>query len=191
MSGLEIIEQGIQVTTESEGDAEVFRYDRVIVAVPVEQASEISTDLGIDIDGESIPSIVAWGFCDSMPEEAPEGFRIHDLGNSTAMVELSTEMSGRLIDQDKLSLSKIITDSIGISGEGWKAHKWRYSRASSGPGSVVTKDGVSFIGDAFGNDIGSAGASLDSASRAVSNLHLSVLEPTFGRRPVQSSLTDW
>ena len=191
VSGLEIMEEGIQVTTKSGGDGEVCRYDRVIVAVPVEQASEISTDLGIDIDGESIPSIVAWGFCDSMPEEAPEGFRIHDLGNSTAMVELSTEMSGRLIDQDKLSLSKIITDSIGISGEGWKAHKWRYSRASSGPGSVVTKDGVSFIGDAFGSDIGSAGASLDSASRAVSNLHLSVLEPPFGRGPVHSSLTDW
>ena len=191
VSGLEIMEEGIRVATESDEDGEVCRYDRVIVAVPVEQASEISSDLGIDIDGESIPSIVAWGVCDSIPEEVPEGFRIHDLGNSTTMVELSTEMSGQLIDQDKLSLSKIITDSIGISGKGWKAHKWRYSRASSGPGSVVTKDGVSFIGDAFGNDIGSAGASLDSASRAVSNMHLSILEPAFGRRPVQSSLTDW
>ena len=56
---------------------------------------------------------------------------------------------------------------------------------------VVTKDGVSFIGDAIGKEIGSAGAALDSASRAVSNLHLSILEPAFGRRPVQSSLTDW
>ena len=191
VSGLEIMEEGIRVTTESDEDGEVCRYDRVIVAVPVEQASEISSDLGIDIDGESIPSIVAWGFCDTIPEEVPEGFRIHDLGNSTTMVELSAEMSGQLIDQDKLSLSKIITDSIGISGEGWKAHKWRYSRASTGPGSVVTKDGVSFIGDAFGKEIGSAGAALDSASRAVSNLHLSILEPAFGRRPVQSSLTDW
>ena len=163
----------------------------MIVAVPVEQASEISTDLGIDIHGESIPRLVAGGFCDSIPEEVPEGFRIHDLGNSTTMVELSPEASGQLIDQDKRSLSKIITDSIGISGEGWKSHKWRYSRASSGPGSVVTKDGVSFIGDAFGHEIGSAGAALDSASRAVSNLHLTVLEPAFGRRPVQSSLSDW
>ena len=191
VSGLEIMEGGIRVTTESDGDGEVCRCDRVIVAVPVEQASEIASDLGIDIDGESIPSIVAWGFCDSIPEEVPDGFRIHDLGNSTTMVELSTEMSGQLIDLDKRSLSKIITDSIGISGEDWKSHKWRYSRASSGPGSVVTKDGVSFIGDAFGREIGSAGAALDSASRAVSNLHLSILEPAFGRRPVQSSLADW
>ena len=191
VTGLEDTEGGILVTTESDGDREVSRYDRAIVAVPVEQASEIANGLGIVIDGESVPSIVAWGFCDSIPEELPEGFRIHDLGNSTTMVELSPEASGQLIDQDKPSLSKIITDSIGISGEGWKSHKWRYSRASSGPGFVVAKDGVSFIGDAFGHEIGSAGAALDSASRAVSNLHLSVLEPAFGRRPVQSSLSDW
>ena len=188
---LEDMEGDILVTTESDGDREVSRYDRVIVAVPVEQASEIAKGLGIVIDGESVPSIVAWGFCDSAPEEVPEGFRILDLGNSTTMVELSSEASGQLIDQDKRSLSKIITDSIGIPSEGWKSHKWRYSRASTGPGSVVTKDGVSFIGDAFGHEVGSAGAALDSASRAVSNLHLSVLEPGFGRRPVQSSLSDW
>ena len=188
---LEDTEGDILVTTESDGDREVSRYDRVIVAVPVEQASEIANGLGIVIDGESVPSIVAWGFCDSAPEEVPEGFRILDLGNSTTMVELSSEASGQLIDLDKRSLSKIITDSIGIPSEGWKSHKWRYSRASTGPGSVVTKDGVSFIGDAFGHEVGSAGAALDSASRAVSNLHLSVLEPGFGRRPVQSSLSDW
>ena len=188
---LEDTEGDVLVTTESDGDREVSRYDRVIVAVPVEQASEIAKGLGIVIDGESVPSIVAWGFCDSTPEKVPEGFRILDLGNSTTMVELSSEASGQLIDQDKRSLSKIITDSIGIPGEGWKSHKWRYSRASTGPGSVVTKDGVSFIGDAFGHEVGSAGAALDSASRAVSNLHLSVLEPGFGRRPVQSSLSDW
>ena len=191
VTGLEDLEGGILVTTESEGDRKVSRHDRVIVAIPVEQASEIASGLGLGIDGESIPTIVAWGFCDSTPEEVPEGFRIHDLGNSTKMVELSPEASAELIDQDKRSLSKIITDSMGISGEGWKSHKWRYSRASTGPGSVVTKDGVSFIGDAFGHEVGSAGAALDSASRAVSNLHLSVLEPAFGRRPVQSSLSDW
>ena len=191
VTGLEDLEGGILVTTESEGDREVSRHDRVIVAIPVEQASEIASGLGIGIDGESIPRIVAWGFCDSTPKEVPEGFRIHDLGNTTKMVELSPEASAQLIDQDKHLLSKIITDSMGIPGEGWKSHKWRYSRASTGPGSVVTKDGVSFIGDAFGHEVGSAGAALDSASRAVSNLHLSVLEPAFGRRPVQSSLSDW
>ena len=191
VSGLELVEGGIVVTMESDSDREVNRYDRVIVAVPVEQASEIASGMAIEIDGESIPCIVAWGFCDSIPEEVPEGFMIHDLGNSTVMVELSPETSGQLIDRDKSSLAKIITNSIGIPGEGWKSHKWRYSRASSGPGSVVTKDGVSFIGDAFGHEIGSAGAALESASRAVSNLHLSILEPAFKRRPVQSSLSDW
>ena len=107
------------------------------------------------------------------------------------MVELSAEMSGQLIDLDKSSLSKIITDSMGISGEGWKSHKWRYSRAASGPGSVMAKDGVSFIGDAFGHEIGSAGAALDSAARAVSDLHLSKLEAEVERWPVQSYLSDW
>ena len=191
VSGLELMEGGIGVATENEGDSGTSRYDRVIVALPVEQAAEIASNLGIEIDGESIPSIVAWGFCDSIPEEVPEGYRIYDFGNSTTMVELSPEMSGQFIDHDKRSLSKVITDSLGISDQGWKSHKWRYSRAASGPGSVVTKDGVSFIGDAFGHEIGSAGAALDSASRGVSNLHLSILEPAFGRRPVQSSLSDW
>ena len=191
VSGLELMEGGIGVATENEGDSGTSRYDRVIVALPVEQAAEIASNLDIEIDGESIPSIVAWGFCDSIPEEVPEGYRIYDFGNSTTMVELSPEMSGQFIDHDKGSLSKIITDSLGISDRGWKSHKWRYSRAASGPGSVVTKDGVSFIGDAFGHEIGSAGAALDSASRGVSNLHLSILEPAFGRRPVQSSLSDW
>ena len=191
VSGLELMEGGVSVTTESEGERESSRYDRVIVAIPVEQAAEIASDLDIEFDGESIPSIVAWGFCDSIPEEVPEGFRIYDLDNSTTMVELSAEMSGQLIDLDKSSLSKIITDSMGISDEGWRSHKWRYSRAASGPGSVMAKDGVSFIGDAFGHEIGSAGAALDSAARAVSDLHLSKLEAEFERWPVQSYLSDW
>ena len=191
VSGLELMEGGVSVTTESEGERESSRYDRVIVAVPVEQAAEIASDLDIEFDGESIPSIVAWGLCDSIPEEVPEGFRIYDLDNSTTMVELSAEMSGQLIDLDKGSLSKIITDSMGISDQGWKSHKWRYSRAASGPGSVMAKDGVSFIGDAFGHEIGSAGAALDSAARAVSDLHLSKLEAEFERWPVQSYLSDW
>lgn len=191
VSGLELMEGGIRVTTESDGDGEVCRCDRVIVAVPVEQASEIASDLGIDIDGESIPSIVAWGFCDSIPEEAPEGFRIYEVDDATAIVELSPEESSQLIDEDKGALAKIITGAMGLSSEGWKSHKWRYSRAYSGPGAVVSKDGISFIGDAFGKEIGTAGAALDSASRAVSNLHLSKLETEFERRAVQSYLSDW
>ena len=103
------------------------------------------------------------------------------------------------IDEDSLiisssfsySLTKKITEKIGLTDEGWKSHKWRYSRASSGPGSVISRDGVSFIGDAFGNEIGSAGAALDSAARAVSNMHLSIIGQEFERKPVQSSLSDW
>ena len=96
-----------------------------------------------------------------------------------------------MIDEDKGALAKIITGAMGLSSEGWKSHKWRYSRAYSGPGAVVSKDGISFIGDAFGKEIGTAGAALDSASRAVSNLHLSKLETEFERRAVQSYLSDW
>ena len=189
--GLELIEGGIGVNTDFEGDRKVSRFDRVIVAVPLEQAAEIASYFDVDINGESAPCIVSWGACDSIPNELPEGFRVYDLGDSSKMVELSPEISSQMIDMDKRSISKFITDSMGISDEGWKTHKWRYSRASTGPGSVITKEGVSFIGDAFGHEIGSAGAALDSAARAVSDLHLSILEPSFERSPVQSSLSDW
>ena len=138
MTGLEDLEGGILVTTESEGDREVSRHDRVIVAIPVEQASEIASGLGMGIDGESIPSIVAWGFCDLTPK-VPEGFRIHDLGNTTKMVFIP-EASAQLIDQRThcRKLSRTLWAFPARVG----SHKWRYSRASSGAGSVVAKDGV-------------------------------------------------
>ena len=182
---------GVRVDSEFKGERKSSRFDRVLVAVPVEQAADIASEIDLEIVGKSSPCIVAWGPCETLLENPPEGFSIYKVDEKTTLVELSPEISHQLIDQDKALLTKIITERIGLSDEGWKSHKWRYSRASSGPGSVISRHGVSFIGDAFGKDIGFAGAALDSAARAVSNMHLSILDPEFNRRPVQSSLSDW
>lgn len=188
---LELLVDGVRVDSEFKGERKSSRFDRVLVAVPVEQAADIASEIDLEIVGKSSPCIVAWGPCETLLENPPEGFSIYKVDEKTTLVELSPEISHQLIDQDKALLTKIITERIGLSDEGWKSHKWRYSRASSGPGSVISRHGVSFIGDAFGKDIGFAGAALDSAARAVSNMHLSILDPEFNRRPVQSSLSDW
>ena len=188
---VELLGDEIRVTSEFEGGMQSSTFDRVLVAVPVEQAAEIGRGIDLEIVGKSSPCIVAWGPCETLPELLPEGFSIYKVDEMTALVELCPEISHQLIDQDKAPLTKIITEKIGLSDEGWKSHKWRYSRASSGPGSVISRHGLSFIGDAFAKEIGSAGAALDSAARAVSNMHLSILNPEFERRSVQSTLSDW
>ena len=188
---VKFLEDGIMVTSEHNHESHSSKFDRVIVAVPLEQAADIGKKIDLEIEGQSLPCIVAWGPCEKPLKNSPEGFNIHKVDEISTLVELSPEISHQMIDLDNDSLTKKITEKIGLTDEGWKSHKWRYSRASSGPGSVISRDGISFIGDAFGNEIGSAGAALDSAARAVSNMHLSIMSQEFERKPVQSSLSDW
>ena len=56
---------------------------------------------------------------------------------------------------------------------------------------MVTKSRVSLIGDAFGKPLGTAGAALDSAARAVADMHLSTPALRLERRQFQTSLADW
>ena len=107
------------------------------------------------------------------------------------LVELSSELSDELIEDKLDDISKIVSNNLGLPGDGWKSHKWRYSTPYSGPESVLTNNGVSFIGDAFGLEIGTSGAALESAARAVSNLHLPKFESEFRRSRIQASLFDW
>lgn len=191
VTGIESIEDGALVSTEFDGEESTSRWDRVLVAIPVEQASEIGKKLGVEIEGDSFPSIIAWGPCDKSPDQLPDDLSIYEVDGSTVLVEMSPEMSDRLIEMEKEDLSKMVAEKIGSAGTGWKCHKWRYGRARTGPGKVISKHALSFIGDAFGKDLGSAGAALESAARAVSNIHLSVLEAKYSRRPIQSAISDW
>jgi hypothetical protein len=191
VTGIESIEDGALVSTEFDGEESTSRWDRVLVAIPVEQASKIGKKLGVEIEGDSFPSIIAWGPCDKFPDQLPDNLSIYEVDVSTVLVEMSPEMSDRLIEMEKEEISKMVAEKIGSAGTGWKCHKWRYGRARTGPGKVISKHALSFIGDAFGKDLGSAGAALESAARAVSNIHLSVLEAKYSRRPIQSAISDW
>ena len=191
VTGIESTGDGIVAKTEFEGEESTSRWDRVLVSIPVEQAIEIGNKLGLEIEGDSLPSIIAWGPCDKPPDQSPDGLSIYEVDNHTVLIEMSPEISGQLIEMEKEELSRMVAEKIGSTGAGWKSHKWRYGRARTGPGKVISKHGMSFIGDAFGKDVGTAGAALESAARAVSNMHLSIPETKYGRRPVQSALSDW
>ena len=57
---------------------------------------------------------------------------------------------------------------------------------------MVSSGNISVIGDAFGKDIGTAGAALDSAARCISNLHLHSFTPKeFDAGSRQSDLSSW
>ena len=187
---IEITDNGIRLTRHFEGEEKLSIHDKVIVAVPVEQAIVMASWLDLEIIGQSYSKIVSWGRTEDSPEMVPEGYNLIQINDSTSRVELSSDISDKLIEKTLDDITKIVSESMGISADGWKSHKWRYGTPFSGPESVISESGVSFIGDAFGLEIGTSGAALESAARAVSNLHLTKFESEFSRR-FQASLSDW
>ena len=90
-------------------------------------------------------------------------------------------------------MASFSSEKAGLNPVGWSSHLWRYGRAISGPARVIHHGRIAFIGDAFGTPLGTMGAALDSAARAVADLHLmggwdGEIETVESR---QSNLTDW
>ena len=191
ITNIDMTKKGVKLTVDFHGDVNISTHDKVIVAVPVEQAKEMASWLGLEIMGESNSKIVSWGITKDTPKMVPEGYNPIRVDDSTLLVELSSKLSDELIENKLDDISKIVSNNLGLPGDGWKSHKWRYSTPYSGPESVLTNNGVSFIGDAFGLEIGTSGAALESAARAVSNLHLPKFESEFRRSRIQASLFDW
>ena len=67
---VELLEDGIMVTSEHNDESHSSRFDRVIVAVPLEQAAEIGKQIDLEIEGRSLPCIVAWGPCETPIEHS-------------------------------------------------------------------------------------------------------------------------
>lgn len=188
---IDTTENGVRLTRDFQGEEEVSIHDKVIVAVPVEQAIVIASWLGLEIIGQSYSKIVSWGPTEGSPERVPAGYNFTQINDSMSLVELSSKISDKFIENSLDEITKIVSESMGLCADGWKSHKWRFSTPFSGPKSVITKGGVSFIGDAFGLEIGTSGAALESAARAVSNLHLTKFESEYRNRRFQASLFDW
>ena len=86
-----------------------------------------------------------------------------------------------------------VATTLGVDPHGWSAHRWRFSRPIEGPETPVQQGPFSVIGDAFGSPIGTAGAALDSAARAVANLHCATgWHPAeVGASSQQTDLSTW
>ena len=190
----EIREDGgsVEIRVETESREIVESYDRLIVATPVEQAISLCSGLDLNLRGKSESCLVAWGPSKDLDGPVPEGFVVSRYGEGKGMmVKLDPIMSDKILEYSKEEMVAEVTSRLGVPSEGWRAHRWRFSRAISGSGSVKSESRVSVIGDAFGMPIGTAGASLDSAARAVANLHLTPISANFRRKSTQTTLSNW
>jgi hypothetical protein len=86
-----------------------------------------------------------------------------------------------------------VATTLNGDPEGWAAHFWRFSRPIEGPNYVIHQGPITLIGDAFGRPIGTAGAALDSAARAVADLHCTIgWNPTKSKKnPRQTNFLEW
>ncbi len=186
-------ENGISVSGIGLEDDKII-FDHIILAIPLEQAKNIKTTLSEQIEGRSEPNWVAWGPSNKDIAELPNGWKSYFVGNNSdiMVVRLDEESSSKYITESNIDMANIITKILGVSIKGWYAHKWKYSRAVEGPQKVISNDKISIIGDGFGFPIGTAGGAIDSAARAVAELHLIKNFIKIDKNPIeQRSLTEW
>ena len=105
----------------------------------------------------------------------------------------NTTLSSLNLERSLPEMAALIATTLGLSPDGWAAHRWRFSQPIEGPEHVVHQGPFSVIGDAFGAPIGTAGAALDSAARAVADLHCTVgwQASEVSARAQQTDLSAW
>ncbi len=185
ITSIEAGEDGAWVSGRA-GDEEIHvHHDVVLLAVPLEQARDLVSTLSLE--GHSEASLIAWGPQPAILPDAPSGWttEVHD---GRLVVRLDHEASQPWLDEDLGDIARLVSEHLGLSTEGWTAHRWRFSRPVHGPSNVVHEGPVVLLGDAFGAPIGTGGAALDSAARAVADLHLRPWSPK--GPPVQARQTD-
>ena len=195
VDGLESTPRGGRLRIISpEGPMEV-EHDHVIVAAPFEQSRALLDTAGIAVTGRSEPCWVAWGPCPEGDLEAPNGWTLTRRGHDGATLEVRMDAATSAADLERSlpDMAVHVATTLGVDPKGWSAHRWRFSRPIEGPEVVVRHGAFSVIGDAFGHPIGTAGAALDSAARAVANLHCTVgWEPrTVEASLQQTDLSSW
>tara|TARA_B100001564_G_scaffold240250_1_gene203298 strand:- start:2197 stop:4521 length:2325 start_codon:yes stop_codon:yes gene_type:complete len=193
--GLDAISNGARIRIISpEGPVEVD-HDHVFIAVPIEQSRTLLETAGITVDGRSEPCWVAWGPCPDGAIDAPCGWSLTRRGpdGATLEVRLDAPTSSDNLERSLSSMATHVATTLGIDPENWSAHLWRFSRPIEGPEKVIHQGPFSVIGDAFGRPIGTAGAALDSASRAVADIHCSIgWQPsTSSPKLQQTNLFSW
>ena len=184
----------VELSGTKEGESFASKHDHIILAIPIEQAQILTKDTELEISGESESCWVLWGPCEVEVDKNPEGWELNFGISEEGILEirLSPEISKLHLGKNKQEMIEYVTSSLGLNPTDWKSHRWTYSRPVEGPKKVVSSGNISVIGDAFGKDIGTAGAALDSAARCISNLHLHRFTPKeFDAGSRQSDLSSW
>ena len=195
VEGVDIESNGARLRIASPDGPVEAHYDRVFVAVPVEQSRSLLNSSNIELHGRSEPCWVAWGPCPPGRIEGPEGWNLtrRGLDRGTLEVRIDTSIEKADLERSLPSMANHIATTLGINPEGWSSHLWRYSRPTEGPRNVIHRGPISVIGDAFGRPIGTAGAALDSAARAVADVHCTVgwHPSTVNRITHQTNFLEW
>lgn len=181
-------------TTTPDGPTTVY-HDHVIVAVPLEQSRSLLRNSDVKLSGKSESCWVAWGPCSDGIIEPPEGWNItrRGLDEQTLEVRINQTRENEDWERSLPSMATHVATTLGVNPEGWVAHHWRFSRPIEGPERVIHHGPISVIGDAFGTPIGTAGAALDSAARAVADLHCTIgWHPSIVERNTrQTNFSEW
>ncbi len=195
VDGLESTSNGARLRIISPDGPMEVEHDHVLVAAPFEQSRALLDTAGIAVTGQSEPCWVAWGPCPKDDPEVPSGWTLtrRGHGGTTLEVRMDAETSAADLERSLPDMAAHVAATLGVDPEGWAAHRWRFSRPIEGPETVVRHGAFSVIGDAFGSPIGTAGAALDSAARAVANLHCTVgWEPSTVEPSLQQTdLSTW
>ena len=170
---IEEVNESVEIKVNDKDKVNRFQYDRVIVALPIEQAIDVCNSLRLEISGESNSTWVVWGPSD-INQQVPDKWESYYHPNGTGILEIRIK-NNKIYDGDKFDSSTVInfvTDELGVDSTDWQAHYWKYSDAVKGPGEIIHTRRVSIIGDGFGQPLGTVGAAIESSGRVVSDIHL-------------------
>jgi len=165
--------ESAEIAVEKDNSIIKYQYDRVIVALPIEQAIEVCRPLELKIDGKSDSCWVVWGPYNKNIQ-IPNEWEAYRHSNGSEILEIRIE-NDNLFDRNKTDSETVIdlvTDELGIDSINWRAHFWKYAKSVKGPGERIHTGRVTIIGDGFGLPIGTVGGALESSGRAVSEIHL-------------------
>ena len=101
----------MEITVKNQDSINKYQYDRVIVALPVEQAIDICNPLGLEINGVSDSTWVAWGPSDKI-DLIPENWESYYHNSGSGVMEIRIE-NDEIIGGEKLN-PRYVVDFLSL-----------------------------------------------------------------------------
>jgi hypothetical protein len=173
VTSLEEKNESVEITVKNQNSINKYQYDRVIIALPIEQAIDICNPLGLEIYGMSDSTWVVWGPSDKI-ERIPENWESYYHAYGSGVMEIRIRNHEIIADHNFSSrdMVDLVTEKLGVPSSNWQAHYWKYSIPIEGPGEIIHTERVSIIGDGFSQPLGTVGGAIESSGRVVSEIHL-------------------